>query len=210
MPRRSASRARARRALTRNPRDVVLQTALGDLFMQAEDFRAAAQHYSAVRDVSEDAGEAVLGRLMAQLRLGVTGQAEEGITQAREIGERLHLGPTFQARVLAAEGRLRLLEEREPMAEAKARAALALDARCGDAHLLLADIAQARETSAVESLRNAANARNRQPEAMGRLYLTEQDGTGACEMARGYLRAAPQGRFAERIRDLARRCPRDP
>ncbi len=199
---------RVRRALVRNPRDVVLETDLGELFMQAEEWRSAANTFSTARDRSEDAAEAILGRTVAQLRLGVTVQASEGIQQAREIGARLGLGDAFEARVLAAEGRLALLAARIPLAEAKGREAVRRDERCGEAHLLLADVAQERETSAIAELRAAATARVRIPEAMGRVFLTEQDAPDACDMARGYLHAAPGGRFADRIRDLARRCPR--
>jgi tetratricopeptide (TPR) repeat protein len=197
-----------RRALARHPRDIMLQTTLGDLFLQAEEYRAAANAFSAVRDLTENPAEALLGRTMSQIRLGVLGQVSEGLAAARTAAEARSLGPHFEALVLAAEARVLLMGDALSGAEAKANAAVALDARCGEAHLVLADIASARNQNALPELRLAASGRIVSVEAMGRVYLSDQDSANACDMARGYLHAAPAGRFAERIRDLSRRCGR--
>jgi len=198
---------RIRESLRRMPRNARLQTALGNLFLQAEEYRAATNIFTAAKNFSEgpNAG-AILGRTISQIRLGVLGLALENLQAAREAGT--ELGPQFEARILAAEGRVHLMMRATGAAETKAQASIAADAKCGEGHLLLADIAQARDQDSTPELRLAIQSRNRQPEAMARVYLANQEAEDGCTNARGYLRASPQGRFADRIRDLARRCPR--
>jgi predicted Zn-dependent protease len=196
-----------RAALVRHRRDAFLQAQLGELFLQAEEYRAAANSFTASSNFSETPyAPAILGRTITQIRLGVLGLALENLESAREAGA--DLGPTFEARILAAEGRVHLMQGRIAQAQAKGEAAIAADAKSGEAHLLLADVASQRNQDSIPALRRAIESRVRVPEAMARIYLANQEAADACDNARGYLRAAPQGRYAERIRDLARRCPR--
>ncbi len=197
---------RVRVAMGRLPRNAALQNALGELFVQAEEYRAAANAFSAARNFEDGNPQAILGRTTSQIRLGVLGLALDNLSAAREAGA--SLGTTFEARILANEGRVHLMERRYSAAEESGQAAVAADPRSGEGHLLLADLASHRNQDSLPELRLAANGRIPQPEAMARVYLAEQEADDACTNARGYLRAAPQGRFAARIRDLARRCPR--
>lgn len=197
---------RVRTARLRMRRDAILHNALGELFLQAEEYRTAARTFSEVRDLHPEDAPALLGRTASQIRLGVLGAALTNLQSAREAGA--DLGPQFEARVLTYEGRVDLMEGRNAAAQEKAEAAVAADPRCSEAHLLLADVASQRNQNSLPELRLAASGRIPQSEAMARVYLAEQDAEDACTNARGYLRAAPQGRFATRIRDLARRCPR--
>ncbi|MBW2463509.1 MAG: tetratricopeptide repeat protein [Deltaproteobacteria bacterium] len=197
---------RVRVAMALMPRNAVLQNALGELFLQAEEYRAAANAFSAARNFEDGNPQAILGRTISQVRLGVLGLALQNLRAAGEAGA--SLGPTFEARILAYEGRVHMMERRYTAAAQSGQAAVAADPRSGEGHLLLADLASHRNEDSLPELRLAANGRIPQPEAMARVYLAEQDAEDACTNARGYLRAAPQGRFATRIRDLARRCPR--
>jgi Flp pilus assembly protein TadD len=197
-----------RRALARNPRDVFLQNSLGDLFLQAEEWRAAANAFTASKNYAggEPEPRAILGRTIAQIRVGVLGVAFDNLQAAREAGN--ELGAPFEARVLAAEARVFMMQNAWRRAEEKAREAIATDPKCSEAHLVLADVLQHKNEPSLPELQLAAEGRIPQPEAMARLYLADQEAEQACGYARGYLRAAPQGRWAERIRDNARRCPR--
>ncbi len=196
-----------RRALARNQRDPFLQNALGDLFLEAEEWRAAANAFTAAGNYAEEPdAHAILGKTIAQIRVGVLGVALSNLEAAREAGA--ELGPAFEARVLAAEGRVLMMTGGWARAEEKARASIAADPKCSEGHLLLADILQHKNDNSLPELRLAAEGRIPQPEAMARIYLADQEAEDACTYARGYLRAAPQGRYAERIRDLARHCPR--
>ena len=147
-------------------------------------YRAAANAFSAVRNIEENNGNAHLGRTISQIRLGVLGLAMEGLGTARHAGA--ELGPSFEARVLAAEGRVHLMQGRIAAAAAKATASVAADARCSEGHLLLADIASQRNQNSLPELRLAIQGNIRQPEAMARVYLAEQEADDACTNARGY------------------------
>jgi tetratricopeptide (TPR) repeat protein len=195
-----------RGATRRHPGDPILLTALGDLFRQTEDHRSAINTYGAALTADPDFADARLGRAISQIRLGAGDNAAESLDEAQALSEAQHLGTAFDARLLAARGRIHFMADRLTAAREAATHAIELDPKCSTAHLLLADIAAARSEPTAEHLRSALAGREALPEIVGRLAIAADEAAEMCAMSRRYLRVDPGGRWAERMRNNVRRC----
>ena len=86
----------------------------------------------------------------------------------------------------------------------QARAAIALDATVGEAHLLLATVLSEQGQPAKEELVAAVGCPAPPPEAFIRLAL--EGGSDACGFADRYLAAAPRGSWGQDARSIRDRC----
>ncbi len=186
--------------------DADLWRAYGLLYAQAEDWGNAARSFAKVLDDLPNDVEALLDQGIARERLRILRPAQDAIDAARDAAQAAHLGAGVRARITAAEGSLRFAFHLLGPAHTLARQAVALDANCGDAHLLLADIATKRDADPTSELRAALRDTPAPPEAMARLASSLDPGDEQCKLARGYLEAAPGGHYAHSMRHIASQC----
>ena len=132
--------------------------------------------------------------------------AASAIGEAARVIDAKELGSRWEARLLAARGRLLFENGAFGDAERKAREALEKDEDCAEAHLLLAVIADAQGGDPVPELRRALAARSPAPEVLGQLVIFDRRADDRCELAQRYMRAAPRGIDARDVRAVARRC----
>lgn len=187
-------------------RDASLIAAFGWALAQAEADRDAIRQFE--RAVALDPGqvEAWLGLALSRTRRGDLGGASQAIGEAEGIIQRRTLGPRYEARLLAARGRLLYENGSFDDARTKAQEALAKDASCAAAHYVLGLVADARGSSPVEHLRAALAARSPSPEVLGQLLIFDDRAADRCDLARRYLRAAPRGLDARDARSAMRGC----
>jgi predicted Zn-dependent protease len=187
-------------------RDASLIAAFGWALAQAEADRDAIRQFE--RAVALDPGqvEAWLGLALSRTRRGDLGGASQAIGEAEGLIQRRTLGPRYEARLLAARGRLLYENGSFDDARTKAQEALAKDASCAAAHYVLGLVADARGTSPVEHLRAALAARSPAPEVLGQLLIYDERAADRCDLARRYLRAAPRGLDARDARSAMRGC----
>ncbi|MCB9635891.1 MAG: tetratricopeptide repeat protein [Sandaracinus sp.] len=201
--------ARAARTLARSvrrTRDAALLTDYGWALAQSEDDRGAIRQFERAIEIDGGLVEAYLGLALSRTRRGDLGGASQAIGEAEGLVQRRSLGARYEARLLAARGRVLYENGSFDEAEAKAREALAKDASCAAAHYVLGIVADARGGSPVEHLRAALAARAPLPEVMGQLVLFDGRADDVCDLARRYLEAAPRGLDARDARSTARRC----
>lgn len=202
--------ARAVRALNqiigRRSNDVQLLLLLGAAQLQAEESRAAIATYERVGRLDEGNFEAMLGLAKAQLLRSEFRPATRHITEAEQIAQRRDLGGREQSQIAYVRGRIQADLGNTREALALAATALEKDPQSSEAHLLRALIADYQGENALEHLQAAVAARTPSPEAVGLLALATRSRRERCDMRRRYLRAAPSGIDARRVRRL--RCPR--
>ncbi|MBX3251809.1 MAG: tetratricopeptide repeat protein, partial [Myxococcales bacterium] len=194
------------RAIRRNTRDVELLLAYGLALVQAEDDRNARTYLDRVLSLDASRIEAVLGVALIQTRRGDLGGAAQSITRAEELVSSRELGPIYEARALAARGRLAFEHGNFDEARQKAEAAIEKDSRCAQAHFVLAMIADTRGTSPVAALRAALGGRTPYPEVRGLLVVYDERAEDRCDLARHYAQAAPRGVDAREVRRVVSRC----
>lgn len=191
--------------------DPVLWTMLGRLQVQAERDGDATTSFNRALQLDPRAYEAHLGLAIILIRRGSLGAAAQRIGQAERDGRTRHAPQAFFAQLDATRGRVQFENSDMAGAERYARQALQKDARCADAHLLLADVAIERNSPAEvvrEALRNAATGRAPPPEAVGRLAyrLDESARAERCQLAHRYMLTAPRGYDAADIRAIDTGC----
>ena len=191
--------------LAEGSEDSRLWVALGRAQLQAEQDRAAMRTFQRALDLNDDEPEAHLGLAHLQTRAGQLSRVARSIGEAERAARRRGLGSEFDARILAARGRLRFELGDFDDATAKAEAAIEKDPRASEAHLLLANIAIEEGDDPIPHLRAAVEGRAPLPEALGRL-ASRLRGEEACELARRYMRAAPRGYDAPDVQDVLDRC----
>ncbi len=197
---------RTLRRSAQRSRDASLISAFGWALAQAEADRDAIRQFE--RAVALDPGqvEAWLGLALSRTRRGDLGGASQAIGEAEGLIQRRTLGPRFEARLLAARGRLLYENGSFDDARTKAQEALAKDASCAAAHYVLGLVADARGSSPVEHLRAALAARSPSPEVLGQLLIFDDRAADRCDLARRYLQAAPRGLDARDARSALRGC----
>ena len=195
-----------RRYARRARGDADLWAALGRAYAQAESYRAARNAFEQALKHQRSNVEAHLGLALVLTRLGDLGRAARSVAAAERAVERQELGARYEARTLAARGRLRF--EVGAFADAKELAVKAIekDEDAAEAHFLLAMIAVEANSDPIEHLRRANQGRATLPEAVAQLALRLPAGEERCVLARKYLSAAPRGYDARNVKRVLRRC----
>ena len=195
-----------RQGIVREGVDRWLLVGMGKLYLQAEQYDAAAGALSRARDMFENANEphaeADLLHALAYARGRRTPPAETILSNLPS-----NLDPELAALRAVVEGRIAQVAQQRIRFRERAQAALALSPKIAEAHLLLADFAASRDADSIPHLRRALEAVPPSPEAMGRVALSE--GVTArerCDLGKRYLRAAPRGDNAQDVRERTRRC----
>jgi tetratricopeptide (TPR) repeat protein len=196
----------AAEAIAQASRDASLYVALGRLHAQAEQDDEASDAFAQAVRLEPRNAEAWVGKVWLALRRGDLSSAARGLEKAIELADAPSTSPELRARIETARGRLRFEGGNFGDARTRAEAALALDARCAEAQLLLANIAIEQGGDPVPALRAATAGIAPPAEAIGRLALRLPRGDEACAAARRYLDAAPRGYDAEAVREVADRC----
>ena len=199
-----------RRSVGRGRRDVELWLALGELHAQAEQYGPSAISYNHALTIDDGNPWALLGRANAHLRQHLVRPASEGITEAEANAETRGADALLRAQLLVVKGRLQMGLGLSGTGRRLADEALAADPRSSEAHLLLADLAVARNGDPMPHLRAALTARAPLPEVFARIAIGGDDQTERCSLFRKYVRSAPRGRFTQRGWEVIRACPREP
>ena len=187
-------------------RDASLLTAFGWALAQAEADRDAIRQFERAIGIDSGQVDAWLGLALSRTRRGDLGGASQAIGEAEGIIQRRTLGARYEARLLAARGRLLYENGSFEDAGTKAQEALAKDPSCASAHYVLGLVADARGSSPVTHLRAALAARSPSPEVMGQLLIFDGRASDRCDLARRYLQAAPRGLDARDARSALRGC----
>ena len=188
-----------------NRDDAELWAALGRAQVQAELDSQARRSFSRALRIDDEHPEAHLGMAAVQTRAGQLHTARQSIGRAERAARARGLGPPFEARVIVAKGRLSFEVGEISEAKTLAQEALEKDPESAEAHLLLAAIAIERDDDPIPHLRRAVDGRAPPPEALGRLSIRVR-GQEACDLARRYMRAAPEGYDAPDVQDVLDRC----
>src|SRR5690606_10707660 len=115
----------------------------------------AARAYGRAQIYDSENPEPVIRRAFPQLRLRLKSPAKKSIEAYDEMVAGKRVSPYVRALADAARGRLELVEERLPRATTFATRAVDTDPASVEGHLLLADLALARERPADKHLRDA-------------------------------------------------------
>ncbi|MEM9187776.1 MAG: tetratricopeptide repeat protein [Myxococcota bacterium] len=196
-----------RQGIVRQGTDPGLFMAMGQLYIQGEQYDAATGAFGRALELTEegiDTTEIRLLRALAYVRARRTPPAESTL----EDLSRRELPPELEVlrKVIAA--RVAWVARARARARQLTREALAIDADFAEAHLLMADYAQSRDEDPIPHLQAALRDVPPPPEAMGRLALRG----GAipdderCQYARAYLAASPRGETAAEVRERVHRC----
>jgi tetratricopeptide (TPR) repeat protein len=192
--------------LAPRPNDAVLLAALGHLRAQSEDDREARRAFTRALRNERDSPEALLGSAGIETRRGDLGGAARSIERAERAARRRHLPASFMARALVARARLRFEISDFDGAVRLAQEALALDPKCGEAHVVIANVAIERDEDATPHFREAIAGTHVPAEAYGRLAIRLERGPEACRHARRYVEIAPAGYDREEVDAVLRRC----
>jgi tetratricopeptide (TPR) repeat protein len=198
--------ATVRVASDASSRDADLWADRAALEAQAEAFRDADDSVSHALRIDANHPEALLVRAALSIEDGDLGGAGRAIDRAERNAAVRALPPSFAARAATLRGRLRFEAGDEAGATRFAQQAVTLDAHCGIAHLLLADVAIASHADPVPELRLAAAGTSAPPEAAGRLAMRLASGADACTFAHAYVDRAPTGYDRDEVDEVLRRC----
>ncbi len=203
----NAGMRRVRQALIRFDRDPVLVRQLGWLYMQAEEYAHAVRRFSQLLEGDDDPIDAVLAKALAQARMRAANPARAALDNVIENTDEDSLEPSVRAQLHALIARLEWADHNRSVASREANAALELDRRNSEAHLVLAEIAQDRDEDASEPY--AASLLGAHPSSRGLALLSirEEVVTDAvCDYASRYRRAAPHGQYARGVWRVLRDC----
>ncbi len=187
-------------------RDADLLVALGRACFQAERDNDAVDAFNRALRVERDNPEALLGVAQVRARVAAPTRAAQAAQAASRAADASSATPWFRARVLAVLGRVSFELGRYEDAADKATRAIELDERTSEAHLLRAFIAETTGDDMVVHLRRAVEGRAPPPEAVGLLAKQIGRGDEACELARRYMAAAPNGYDAPDVRRVLGHC----
>lgn len=197
-----------RRALSRHDGDASLIMSLGWLYMQAEQYSTAVRTFGRLISGNEPLG-AVLGRALAQVRMRVSAPARVLVEGATASLDESALENELKAELHAVLARLAQADDQRAVASAEAQRALEIDARNGEAHLVLADLASDRDQDDAAELEAALRSRYPSSRPLAVLAIRADPVTeAACEHARRYRRAAPAGQYARGVARVLRDCRR--
>lgn len=198
-----------RTALRTYPDDRTLQMSLSWLYMQAENYTAAVRGFGRLASGDTPDIEAVLGRVLAQIRMRaparstIDGLIEGGLDEST-------LAVPVRAQFHAILGRLAHAEDNRTVATQEAQRALEIDPKNSEAHLLLADLANEREADDTRELELALEGVHPSSRPLGVLAIrAEQVNDALCQYAQRYRRAAPSGQYARGIARVIRDCRRE-
>lgn len=184
-------------------KDAEIYAHLGTLYLQAElDGEASKAFAQAIRLVPNHA-VAWVGKGYLEERAGNLGTAYGNAERA----ERNATTVLVRARAMALKARVKYQRGSFDDAQKTAEQAVAIDPRCADAHLVLANvIKETRKGNITTELRLAVAGLS--PLAEAYALLAEKLGSGkeACAAATRYLRAAPNGYDASVARRINGRC----
>ncbi|MCB9595453.1 MAG: hypothetical protein H6719_22220 [Sandaracinaceae bacterium] len=196
-----------RRALTTYDDDPVLGRQLGWLYMQAEEYAQAGRRFTQVPEGDEDPDGALLAKALAQLRMRLANPARallEGFTEDRDVES---LAPELRAELHALWARIAWTDHDRVVATREAQAAVELDRRNSEAHLVLAEILHDRDEDASAEYQASLEGPHPSSRGLALLSIREEAVTAAtCEYARRYRRAAPRGQYARGIWRVLRDC----
>jgi len=195
------------RRLSRGSRDATLFAALGQAYLQSEDSRRASSAFSRALRYDRDQLDAHIGLATVGIHAGGSRlrRAAARIGTADGIVRAQGNAPRDQARVLTLRAEILYFGNGDLAAAAEqARAAIALDASVGDAHLLLAIVLAEQGQAQQDELRAAIGCPAPPPAAFVRLAVA--GGADACELAQHYITAAPRGSWASDARRITADC----
>ena len=197
-----------RRAITRYGDDPTLVVSLAWLYVQAEQYSTAVRWFGRVIEGQEPL-EAVLGRVLAQIRMRASAPARSTMDAVLDSVDESALDAETRAELHAVLARLAHAGDNRVQAAAEAQRALELDPKNGEAHLVLADLAADREQDDTAHLEAALDARRPPSRPLAVLAMRADPVTdAACDYARRYRRAAPAGQFARGVARVLRDCRR--
>ncbi len=180
---------------------------LGIALLQAEqDREARAVLERAQRDGNPMVqAQGALGLAWISLRSGNSGAAKRYLQTGEKLaGDLANL--RLKARLAALGAALQFGRGGFTRAKEIAQESLELDRSCGLAHLALANVALERGRDPIVHLLAAVDGHLPPAEALGML-APKLSGSRACEIARRYLRIAPQGYDARAAQEVVRACP---
>jgi tetratricopeptide (TPR) repeat protein len=190
-------------AIGRDPSDGELRLALARLYYQAERWSDAADAFYAALSRTSDRNLALGMRAIALARGRRAPTVEAMLDQIRGSATDAPLTPRDQALMSVASAWVQWHDEAYGRASIFARQALDAVPDDRDATLLLAYLD---ENAHRDPTPHLLPIRDRSIEARGWLATLGEMDAGKCVDARGYLEAAPEGRFAEALRARAATC----
>ncbi len=136
---------RVREALDEHEDDASLILSLAWLYMQAEQYTAAVRTFGRLTHAEPPSTDAILGRALAQTRMRASAPAESALEHLQEGLDESTLEPATRAELHAVLARLAFSSDTRPLADREAHQALEIDPKNCEAHLVLADVASARD-----------------------------------------------------------------
>jgi tetratricopeptide (TPR) repeat protein len=198
-----------RRALRTHRDDLSLTLSLGWLYMQAEQYTPAVRAFTRFVGGDDQSFAAVLGRSLAQIRMRAAAPARATLDDLAEGLDESTLEPAERAQLHAVLGRLAWSDHDRAVGEREAQAALAIDRRNSEAHLILAEIAEDRQQDAVAEYEAALVGPHPASRSLAVLAMREDEvSPPLCDHARRYRRAAPAGQYARGVWRVLRECRR--
>ncbi len=196
-----------RGALRDHADDPSLTMSLGWLYMQAEQYATAVRTFSRLIEGDAPPIDAVLARALAQIRRRASAPAKSALEDVVEGLVESTLEPATRAELHAVLARLAFAEDTRPIAEREARQALEIDPRNSEGHLVLADLAAARDQDDAPELESAMTGLHPSSRPLAVLAIREEQVTDAtCDYAARYRRAAPSGQYARGVWRVQRDC----
>ena len=187
--------------------DLSISLSLGWLYMQAEQYSTAVRTFTRFVGGDDQSVEAVLGRSLAQIRMRAGAPARAALDNLVEDLDEETLDAADRAELHAVLGRLAWSDHDRAGGEREAQAAIAIDRRNSEAHLILAEIADDRQQDSVAEYEAALIGRHPASRSLAVLAMREQEVTPPlCEQARRYRRAAPAGQYARGVWRVMRDC----
>lgn len=196
-----------RESLEEDRSDPTLIMSLGWLYMQAEQYADAVRTFGRLTGGDDETVEAVLARALAQIRMRASNPAKATLENLVEDTDEETLEPHVRALLHAVLARLAWSEHDRAGATREARAALDIDRRNSEAHLVLAEIAADRDQDASEEYEASLGGRYPSSRALALLSIRVEEVTdAACAYAPRYRHAAPHGQFSRGIWRVERDC----
>jgi Tfp pilus assembly protein PilF len=178
------------------------------LHYQAEEHGPAARSFGIANSNLPGDLRTVVYRTFPQVELRLRAPAKHSVELAEETAAAATapLSQEVRALIRAARARYELSQNHVAQAQKKAEAALELDSKLSEAHLVLADLLLLRSRPAIKELRRASEAPAATPRAWAKLALALGDTGEACELAARYRRAAPKGTLIPALRKFPLEC----
>jgi tetratricopeptide (TPR) repeat protein len=187
--------------------DYSIVMSLGWLYMQAEQYSIAVRTFGRVIQGDTPPLEAVLARVLAQVRMRAAAPARSALEAATEGLDETTLEPAVRAELHAVLGRIAQADDQRALAQQEAQRALEIDRNNSEAHLILADLLADREQDDSAELSAALVGPHPASRPLGSLAIREEQvNDTTCEYAERYRDAAPAGQYARGVARVLRDC----